>query len=106
MSISLKKNDSPAPATTSRSKDKKTRHFPGDPRFGVALSAVDEDVTSLPPLRISARNRLSKSCALHSAGYTSNLVHAISERRHKHVDTGIDTPAIDRKNTLRYKLMS
>jgi hypothetical protein len=47
MSISLKKNDSPAPATTSRSKDKKMRHFPGDPRFGVALSAVDEDVTSL-----------------------------------------------------------
>jgi hypothetical protein len=56
MSISLKKNDSPAPATTSRSKDKKTRHFPGDPRFGVALSAVDEDVTSLPPLRTSTKD--------------------------------------------------
>jgi hypothetical protein len=42
---------------------------------------------------------MSKSCAPHSAEYTSNLVHAISERRHKHVDRGIDTPAIDRKNT-------
>jgi hypothetical protein len=38
MSIALK-NHSPAPAS-SMSNDKKKQHFPGDPRFGIALSAV------------------------------------------------------------------